>query len=77
MGMLNIEMEKGVRFIFEGHLVLGDQSSPYIKSKGTIFKKPYIFDKYIYVLLDNGPKENKSYVYKVPASGIFWIDQNT
>lgn len=75
MGMLNVEMKEGIRFLFEGHLQLGDQSSPYIRSLGTIFKKPSIGDKYVDVLLDDGPNMDKSYVYRIPTSGIFWINQ--
>ena len=73
MGMLKREMKPGVRCHVEGHAIIGDIRSPYIRSKATILKEPCYST--VEVQLDN-PPINVQTITQVPVSSVYWTKQD-
>lgn len=76
MGMLTVEMKKGVKVRVEGHLVTGDHTSPYVNSIGYIEETPLVLATHVFVRLEDGPN-HKDEVCSVPVGLVYWTKQES
>lgn len=75
MGMLTVEMKKGVRVRVEGHLDTEDHMSPYVNSVGYIEEMPSVLATHVSVRLEDGPN-HKDEVCMVPVGLVYWTKQD-
>lgn len=75
MGVLRIEMKKGIKMHFEGHIEIGNPKSPYLNSDCVVVEKPAEFAEYVKVRMKRGLIKNNE-IMLVPISNCFWINQN-
>lgn len=75
MGVLLREMKKGIKMHFEGHITIGDPTSPYINSDCIVVEKPLYGAEYVKVKVKNGPN-TKNEIMLLPISNCFWVNQN-
>ena len=76
MGMLTVEMKKGVKVRVEGHMETGDLTSPYVNSIGYIEETPLLLSTHVLVRLEDGPS-HKNEVCSVPVGVVYWTQQDS